>query len=198
MGTLRFVRSTRLLVEQITAEVVGGASDGRRVSFDPDAITYADVFVVAPASANTLAKLATGQADNLLTSAALAATCPVIVAPAMNNHMWEHPATRANLETLRARGAVVVEPGTGELASKGEYGAGRLAEPPQWDGLQNGLAYRLAQHIGQLGLDVAGRNCVHRNVARGDLARGRLGKPDDSSLGRRVIGLPSIAHQPDN
>ena len=94
-------------------------------------VENADVFVVAPASANTLAKLAGGHADNLLTSAALAATCPVIVAPAMNHHMWEHPATRANLETLRARGTIVVEPGTGELASKGEYGAGRLAEPPE-------------------------------------------------------------------
>ena len=91
----------------------------------------ADAYVIAPASANTLAKLAHGLADNLVTSAALAATCPVVVAPAMNNHMWDHPATRANLDLLRARGVTVVEPGTGELASKGEYGAGRLAEPPE-------------------------------------------------------------------
>jgi phosphopantothenoylcysteine decarboxylase/phosphopantothenate--cysteine ligase len=89
----------------------------------------ADAYVIAPASANTLAKLAHGLADNLLTSAALAATCPVVVAPAMNNHMWEHPATRANVERLRARGVTVVEPGVGQLASKGEHGAGRLAEP---------------------------------------------------------------------
>ncbi len=93
-------------------------------------VEHADAYVIAPASANTIAKLAHGLADNLLTSAALAATCPVVVAPAMNNHMWEHPATRANLETLRARGVTIVEPGVGELASKGEYGAGRLAEPP--------------------------------------------------------------------
>ena len=92
-------------------------------------VENADVFMIAPASANTLAKLAGGHADNLLTSAALAATCPVIVAPAMNNHMWAHPATRANLDTLRARGVSVVDPGVGQLASKGEYGAGRLAEP---------------------------------------------------------------------
>jgi phosphopantothenoylcysteine decarboxylase / phosphopantothenate---cysteine ligase len=91
----------------------------------------ADVYVVAPASANTIAKLAQGMADNLLTSAALAAACPLVVAPAMNNHMWEHPATRANVETLRARGATVVEPGVGRLASKGEHGAGRLAEPAE-------------------------------------------------------------------
>ena len=91
----------------------------------------ADAYVIAPASANTIAKLAHGLADNLLTSGALAATCPVVVAPAMNNHMWDHPATRANMDTLRARGVHVVEPGTGELASKGEYGAGRLAEPQE-------------------------------------------------------------------
>src|SRR3712207_6077627 len=89
----------------------------------------ADAYVIAPASANTLAKLAHGLADNLLTSAALAATCPVLVAPAMNNHMWEHPATRANLATLRERGVAIAEPGSGELASKGEHGIGRLAEP---------------------------------------------------------------------
>jgi phosphopantothenoylcysteine decarboxylase / phosphopantothenate---cysteine ligase len=94
-------------------------------------VANADVYAIAPASANTIAKLAHGLADNLLTSAALAATCPLVVAPAMNNHMWDSPATRANLETLRSRGVAVVEPGTGELASKGEYGAGRLAEPPE-------------------------------------------------------------------
>jgi phosphopantothenoylcysteine decarboxylase/phosphopantothenate--cysteine ligase len=89
----------------------------------------ADVLLVAPASANTLAKLAHGLADNLLTSAALAATCPVAVAPAMNNHMYEHPATRANLDRLRDRGVTVIEPDTGSLASKGEWGVGRLPDP---------------------------------------------------------------------
>src|SRR3954447_4238438 len=93
-------------------------------------VRNADVFVVAPASANTIAKLAHGLADNLPTSAALAATCPVLVAPAMNNHMYEHAATRANLATLRERGVTVVDPGTGALGSKDEWGVGRLAEPP--------------------------------------------------------------------
>jgi phosphopantothenoylcysteine decarboxylase/phosphopantothenate--cysteine ligase len=92
-------------------------------------VEHADVFLIAPASANTIAKLAHGFADNLLTTAALAATCPVIVAPAMNNHMYENAATQANLETLRARGIAIVDPGTGELASHGEHGVGRLAEP---------------------------------------------------------------------
>ena len=89
------------------------------------------MLLIAPASANTLAKLACGLADNLLTSAALAADCPLVLAPAMNNRMYEHAATQANLATLRARGATVVDPGTGRLASKGEEGVGRLAEPAE-------------------------------------------------------------------
>jgi phosphopantothenoylcysteine decarboxylase/phosphopantothenate--cysteine ligase len=84
---------------------------------------------VAPASANTIAKLAAGMADNLLTTAALACSAPLVVAPAMNDRMYEHPATRRNVETLRERGAVIVEPATGRLASKGEWGTGRLADP---------------------------------------------------------------------
>jgi len=93
-------------------------------------VSNADLFLIAPASANTLAKLAQGHADTLLTSAALAARCPLVVAPAMNDAMWEHAATQANLATLRARGATVIDPGVGALASKGEHGVGRLAEPP--------------------------------------------------------------------
>ncbi|MEA2390172.1 MAG: phosphopantothenoylcysteine decarboxylase / phosphopantothenate---cysteine ligase [Solirubrobacteraceae bacterium] len=94
-------------------------------------VANADLLLIAPASANTLAKLAHGHADNLLTAAALAARCPVVVAPAMNNHMYEHAATQANLEVLRARGVRVLEPGTGELASRGERGVGRLPEPAE-------------------------------------------------------------------
>jgi phosphopantothenoylcysteine decarboxylase / phosphopantothenate---cysteine ligase len=91
----------------------------------------ADVFAVAPASANTLAKLAAGQADNLLCAAALAFRGPLLLAPAMNHAMYEHPATQANLATLRERGATVLEPGTGALGSPGEWGVGRLPEPPE-------------------------------------------------------------------
>jgi phosphopantothenoylcysteine decarboxylase / phosphopantothenate---cysteine ligase len=94
-------------------------------------VANADVYAIAPASANTIAKLAAGIADNLLGSCALAATCPLVLAPAMNNHMYEHAATQANLSTLRERGASIVEPGVGRLASAGEEGVGRLAEPAQ-------------------------------------------------------------------
>jgi phosphopantothenoylcysteine decarboxylase/phosphopantothenate--cysteine ligase len=92
-------------------------------------VRRADVYAIAPASANTLAKLAGGHADNLLTSAALASPAPLLVAPAMNDKMWEHPATQANVALLRERGVEVVPPAVGSLASKGEWGAGRLAEP---------------------------------------------------------------------
>jgi phosphopantothenoylcysteine decarboxylase / phosphopantothenate---cysteine ligase len=94
-------------------------------------VDRADVFLVAPATAQTLAKLAHGSADNLLTAAALACRRPLIVAPAMNNAMYEHAATQANLATLRARGVIVLEPGTGSLGSPGEFGIGRLPEPPE-------------------------------------------------------------------
>lgn len=87
----------------------------------------ADVFVIAPATANVLAKLAHGRADDLLTTTALATEAPVVVAPAMNVHMWRADATRDNVATLRSRGCVVVEPDTGELAC-GDVGEGRLAE----------------------------------------------------------------------
>jgi phosphopantothenoylcysteine decarboxylase/phosphopantothenate--cysteine ligase len=93
-------------------------------------VANADVLVVAPASANTIAKLAAGLADNLLCTAALAAACPVLVAPAMNDRMWAHPATQANVALLRDRGVTVLEPRVGRLGSVGEFGAGRLPEPP--------------------------------------------------------------------
>src|SRR5256714_11159780 len=92
-------------------------------------VRRADVYAIVPASANTIAKLAHGIADNLLTSAALASTAPLVLAPAMNEKMWRHPATQANVQTLRERGATIVPPNSGALASKGEHGEGRLAEP---------------------------------------------------------------------
>jgi phosphopantothenoylcysteine decarboxylase/phosphopantothenate--cysteine ligase len=94
-------------------------------------VRRADVYLIAPASANTIAKLATGSCDNLVTTAALAAACPVAVAPAMNSRMYLNAATQANLRTLTERGIVVIPPGEGELASHGEQGVGRLAEPAE-------------------------------------------------------------------
>ena len=87
----------------------------------------ADLFVVAPATANVLAKMANGIADDLLTSSLLAATCPILAAPAMNTAMWQNPATQANLKTLLARGVKTVGPGSGHLAC-GDSGDGRMSE----------------------------------------------------------------------
>src|SRR3954451_900638 len=135
-STFEGVTGAPVLVEEFEPDPARGAFPGAPAS-DHSPISHlelvarADVFVIAPASANTLAKLAGGHADNLLTSAALANTAPLVVAPAMNTHMYEHPATQANLELLRSRGARIVDPGTGRLASMGEWGVGRLAEPPE-------------------------------------------------------------------
>lgn len=91
---------------------------------------WADHVVVAPATANTLAKLAHGFADDLVSTLCLATEAPLLVAPAMNHRMWRHPATRANLDTLLARGVRTVGPNDGPLA-EGESGPGRMAEPAE-------------------------------------------------------------------
>ncbi len=103
----------------------------------------ADALVIAPATANTLAKLAQGLADNLLTSTALACTAPLVLAPAMDAEMWEHPATQANVALLAQRGAVLVGPGEGRLAS-GRMGRGRLVDTAE-------LMAALRQTLGRQG-----------------------------------------------
>ncbi|HKC21564.1 MAG TPA: bifunctional phosphopantothenoylcysteine decarboxylase/phosphopantothenate--cysteine ligase CoaBC [Gaiellaceae bacterium] len=91
-------------------------------------LTRADLLVVAPLTANTLAKLAHGEADNIVGEAALAHRGPLVLAPAMNPRMWEHAATQANVEIVRGRGAQIVGPDEGD-AAEGEWGVGRMAEP---------------------------------------------------------------------
>ena len=135
-ATFEGVTGAPALAEEFEPDPARGAFPGEPApKHDPishlELVRRCDVFCVAPASANTIAKLAHGLADNLLTSAALACTAPLVIAPAMNNHMYEHPATRENLETLRRRGARLVDPGEGRLASQGEWGVGRLAEPAE-------------------------------------------------------------------
>jgi phosphopantothenoylcysteine decarboxylase/phosphopantothenate--cysteine ligase len=135
-ATFEGITGAPVLVDEFEPDPSRGAFPGDPV---PDhapishleLVRQADVYAIAPASANTIAKLAYGMADNLLTSAALASTAPLVVAPAMNDKMYENAATRQNLDTLTARGARIVPPGTGSLASKGEFGVGRLAEPPE-------------------------------------------------------------------
>jgi phosphopantothenoylcysteine decarboxylase / phosphopantothenate---cysteine ligase len=123
--------------EQMVSRATFAALTGRQVPAsvwdDPAAVEHValarwgQVLVVAPATAHTLARLAAGLADDLLTNVALAFPGPVVVAPAMHTEMWEHPATRANLELLERRGVRVVPPASGPLTS-GDVGPGRLAE----------------------------------------------------------------------
>jgi phosphopantothenoylcysteine decarboxylase / phosphopantothenate---cysteine ligase len=135
-ASLAALTGAPVLVSEFDSDPARGAFPGEPLpEHDPlshlELVARAQLYLVAPASANTIAKLASGLADNILGSCALAARCPVLVAPAMNNHMYEHPATQANLRTLRERGVEIVPPGTGRLASHGEEGVGRLAEPQQ-------------------------------------------------------------------
>jgi phosphopantothenoylcysteine decarboxylase/phosphopantothenate--cysteine ligase len=138
-------------------------------------LTRGDLLVVAPCTANTLAKLAHGLADNLPTEAALAHRGPVLVAPAMNPRMWAHPATRANVGTLRARGVELIGPDEGETA-EGEWGVGRMAEPAE-------IAARIAQLLappslaGRRVLVTAGgtREAVDAVRFDGNRSSGRMG-----------------------
>src|ERR671932_1921285 len=118
-ATFEGITGAPVLVDEFEPDPARGAYPGDAPP-DHAAISHlelvrrADVYAIAPASANTLAKLANGFADNLLTSAALASPAPLVVAPAMNNRMWGHPATQSNVETLRRRAATIVPPATGE------------------------------------------------------------------------------------
>ena len=146
--------------EQMVSRATFAALTGRRVPAsvwdDPAAVEHValarwgQVLVVAPATAHTLARMAAGLADDLLTNVALAFAGPVVVAPAMHTEMWEHPATRANLATLTERGVRVVPPASGPLTS-GDVGPGRLAE---LDDLVAGVAAALAPERSLAGVRV--------------------------------------------
>jgi phosphopantothenoylcysteine decarboxylase/phosphopantothenate--cysteine ligase len=145
-----------VLVSEFKRDPLGGAFPGEpRPAHDPighlEVVANCDAYLVAPASANTLSKLAAGMADSMLTTSFLACTAPRLVAPAMNDRMYADAATQANLAILRERGVEVIEPGEGRLASRGELGKGRLPDPAEllarieavlpagerpWDGLR--------------------------------------------------------------
>ena len=135
-STFEGITGAPVLVDEFEPDPARGAFPGdEQPQHAPishlELVRRADAYAIAPASANTIAKLAHGMADNLLTSAALALVAPLVIAPAMNDKMWKHPATQANVATLRSRGATIVPPAVGPLASKGEYGEGRLADPAE-------------------------------------------------------------------
>src|SRR5271165_6029085 len=163
---------------------------------------WTEALVVAPATANILSKFAHGIADDFLTTMYLATRAPVLVAPAMNVNMWEHPATKANLEILRERGVRVIEPGTGELAC-GMIGAGRMAEPEAIaDAVLNALGRR-HDLAGEVLLVTAGGTREALDPVRfiGNRSSGKMGyalAEAAQSRGAKVILIsgPSALHPP--
>lgn len=122
---------TPLTLETLSNNPVACGMFDKKPSYDVEHISlakWADVFIVAPATANFIAKYAVGIADDMLTTTVLAARCPVVIAPAMNTAMYEHVTMQKNMKTLRERGVYFVEPGDGHLAC-GDVGKGRMEEP---------------------------------------------------------------------
>ena len=203
-ATFEGITGAPVLVDEFEPDPARGAFPG-----DPapdhapishlELVRRADVYAIAPASANTIAKLATGLADNLLTSAALASPAPLVVAPAMNDRMWEHPATQANVETLRARGATIVDPAVGALASRGEWGAGRLAEPPEIlaaiEGALGGAAFAPRSLDGLRVLVTAGGTREPIDSVRyvGNRSSGRMGFAVAEEAARRGAEVTVVA-----
>ncbi len=163
---------------------------------------WTEALVVAPATANILAKFAHGIADDFLSTMYLATTAPVLVAPAMNVNMWEHPATQANIETLRQRGVRVIEPGTGELAC-GMVGAGRMAEPEAIANVVLNALGRRHDLAGEIVLVTAGGTREALDPVRflGNRSSGKMGyalAEAAQSRGAKVILIsgPSALHPP--
>ena len=202
VGTASFsgITGAPVLITEWERDPLRGTFPGQPLpEHDPlshlELVHNADLFLIAPASANTIAKLATGQADNLLTAAALACPAPVIVAPAMNNLMYEHAATQANLDTLRARGVQVLDPSTGQLGSPGEFGIGRLPEPAE---LLAAVETRLAGAHDLAGLRVlvtAGGTREPIDAVRfvGNRSSGRMGFAVAAAAARRGAHVTVIA-----
>jgi phosphopantothenoylcysteine decarboxylase/phosphopantothenate--cysteine ligase len=156
---LRFVGEptwAALSGEPVTTDVWTGVADVPHVKLGQTA----DLVMVAPATADLLARAATGMSGDLLTATLLTARCPVVYAPAMHTEMWEHPATQYNVATLRARGALVVEPAVGRLTGK-DSGKGRLPDP--------GELFALAERV----LASNGNHAVVREKEKGLSLRGR-------------------------
>jgi phosphopantothenoylcysteine decarboxylase/phosphopantothenate--cysteine ligase len=157
-------------------------------------LTRADLLVVAPLTANTLAKLALGLADNLVAEAALAHRGPVLLAPAMNPRMWSSPATQANVKTLRVGGAVFVGPDEGETA-EGEWGVGRMAEPEEIFGRSRELLGEIDSLAGRRVLVSAGGTREPLDAVRflGNRSSGRMGVALAEEARRRGAAVTLLA-----
>jgi phosphopantothenoylcysteine decarboxylase/phosphopantothenate--cysteine ligase len=157
-------------------------------------LVEADLLVIAPLSANTLAKLAHGQADNVLTQTALAFAGPVLVAPAMNPRMWTHPATRDNVETLQRRGVELIGPEAGDTA-EGEVGIGRMSEPQAIFERCASLLEKREQLEGLRVLVTAGGTREPLDVVRflGNRSSGRMGAALAAEARRRGAEVTLVA-----
>ena len=158
-------------------------------------LTRADLLVIAPLTANTMAKLAYGLADDVLTEAALAHRGPVLVAPAMNPRMWAHPATQANAATLRERGVELIGPDEGETA-EGELGVGRMSEPEEiFERVQELLGARNGTLAGKRVLVSAGGTREPLDAVRfvGNRSSGRMGVALADEARRRGAEVTLIA-----
>jgi phosphopantothenoylcysteine decarboxylase/phosphopantothenate--cysteine ligase len=153
----------------------------------------ADVAVVAPATANVVAKLALGLADDLLTSILLEATCPLVVAPAMHSGMWQHPATRAHLATLIDRGARVVGPATGPLAA-GDEGVGRMSEPEEIAAVVESVLTKAGDLSGRRVLVTAGPTLEPIDPVRfiGNRSSGKMGFAVAEEAARRGASVTVV------
>lgn len=183
-GATRFVQpltfaalSGHRVITSLWSDQVADEAAGRSPAMEHIELAQAtDALLVAPASADTLARLAQGRADDFLSTLYLATLAPVILAPAMNVRMWEHPATRANVALLAQRGATIVPPDSGALAC-GMHGAGRLAEPSLIVEAVLGVLHRSADLTGETVLITAGgtREAVDPVRFLGNRSSGKMG-----------------------
>ncbi|MGE5689039.1 MAG: bifunctional phosphopantothenoylcysteine decarboxylase/phosphopantothenate--cysteine ligase CoaBC [Pseudomonadota bacterium] len=157
-------------------------------------LTRADLLVVAPCTANTLAKLAHGLADGVLTEAALAHRGPILVAPAMNPRMWAHPATQANAEALRARGVELIGPDEGDTG-EGEWGVGRMVEPAEIHARATALLAQVDDLRGRRVVVSAGGTREPLDAVRfvGNRSSGRMGVALAAEASRRGAEVTLLA-----
>lgn len=178
-------RSALKFVGAATFEALSGNPVSNDVFDNIDEVQHvrlgkqADLIVIAPATADLMARLAQGRADDLLTASCLVATCPVVLAPAMHTEMWEHPATRDNVQLLRSRGTVVLEPAHGRLTGK-DTGPGRLPEP---------------DHIGQLAEPVVSNREMYRRSLVGKKVVVSAGGTHEALDPVRYLGNASSGRQ---
>lgn len=178
-------------IGESTLAALSGAPVASQLFSDAGAVEHvaiaewAQLLLIAPASADLIAKLAVGRADDMLTTTALTTTAPIVISPAMHTQMWQHPATVANVEILRSRGVKVIEPASGRLTGK-DSGPGRLPEPEQIVAQALEFLRQISQDL-QFSQDLAGKHFV--------ISAGGTREAIDPVrfLGNRSSGLQGIA-----